>query len=107
MSKTPPDGQPSYQTPSGTWVTRFHNRPATEDNINNAVAIIDTIETTKSSTSPVVLVAGPGPDGKPVIKPPEGTWIIINPRLAGLRWLLKIDENKLVAELKRIMKIEQ
>ena len=39
-----------------------------------------------TSTSPVVLVAGPGPDGKPVIKPPEGTWIIVNPRLAGLLW---------------------
>ena len=31
-----------------------------------------------TSTSPVVLVAGPGPDGKLVIKPPEGTWIITN-----------------------------
>ena len=50
-----------------------------------------TIEFNKSTTlpvnSPVVLVAGPGPDGKLVTKPPEGTWIIINPRAAGLHWL--------------------
>ena len=52
----------------------FHIRPVTEDNIST------------TSTSPVVLVAGPGPDGKLVIKPPEGTWIITNPRLAGLHW---------------------
>jgi len=58
---------------------------------------------TNNSTSPVVLVAGPGPDGKPVTKPPEGNWIISNPRLPGLLWILKIKENKhLVAELKRI-----
>ena len=48
-----------------------------------------TLESTNSTTSssPVVLVAGPGPEGKPVIKPPEGTWIIVNPQLAGLLWV--------------------
>ena len=27
-----------------------------------------------------------GPEGKPVIKPSEGTWVILNPRMTGLIW---------------------
>ena len=50
------------------------------------------IDLTTSSTSPVVLIPGPGPDKKPVTQPPEGTWIIINPRVAGLQWVKKLKE---------------
>ena len=56
--------------------------------INGNISANDRINkpTTQPPNSPVVLSPGPGPDGKLVIKPPEGTWIIINPRLAGLHW---------------------
>ena len=75
--------------PDGTWVTCLHIKPAPEDkfNITQEEHRTINIDSTNYSISPVVLIPGPGPDGKPVTKPPEGSWVKINPRLAGLYWV--------------------
>ena len=82
--------------PEGNWVKinprlaglYWVNRTRKENNIR--------INNSTTSSSPVVLVAGPGPDGKLVIKPPEGNWIIVNPRMAGLHWkqIRKLEKKK-------------
>ena len=98
VSKIPSDGNRVTKPPAepGLPVTTWRRRTLekasnnSDDTCNNNTRV----NNSTTSTSPVVLVAGPGPDGKPVTKPPEGTWIIINPRLAGLFWKQFGKDNK-------------
>jgi len=58
---TKPPAEPGI--PVSTWTRRTLEKAS-----NNNTRV----NKSTTSRSPVVLVAGPGPDGKPVNKPPEG-----------------------------------